>query len=164
MWDLDCAQQTRTRQTARSYPPDLPPQTSPHQMAGQKSWHGGHRKGGHPQRWYPLTESPGYMGRPCRQNTWLPTTKAGIVWRTLSRQMVLWGRRNVSKTCIKDGPRSLSSTWLSSTFQGRTTTNTVAENNSHSARCFNSSVCLFVQTKLYWCEQHCFKYKQDWRG
>ena len=43
------------------------------------------------------------MGRPCRQNTWLPTTKAGIVWRTLSRQMVFCGRRNVSKTCIKDG-------------------------------------------------------------
>ena len=88
MWDLDCVQQTRTRQPAQSYPPELPPQTSPHQMAGQKSWHGGHRKGGHPQRWYPPTESPGYMARPCRQNTWLPTTKAGIVGRTLSRQVV----------------------------------------------------------------------------
>ena len=43
------------------------------------------------------------MGRPCRQNTWLPTTKAGIVWRTLSRQVAFWGRRKVSKTCIKDG-------------------------------------------------------------
>ena len=59
MWDLDCVQQTRTRQPAQSYPPELPPQTSPHQMAGQKSWHGGHRKGGHPQRWHPPTESPG---------------------------------------------------------------------------------------------------------
>ena len=60
-------------------------------------------RAGIPLRWYPPTESPGYMGRPCRQNTWLPTTKAGIVWRTLSRQMVFWGRRKVSKTCIKDG-------------------------------------------------------------
>ena len=103
MWDLDCVQQTSTRQPAQSYPPELPPQTSPHQMARQKSWQGGHRKGGHPQRWHPPTESPDQMGRPCRQNTWLPTTKAGIVWRTLSNRVVFWGRRNVSKTCIKDG-------------------------------------------------------------
>ena len=43
------------------------------------------------------------MGRPHCQNAWLPTTKAGIAWRTPSRQVVFWGRRNVSKTCIKDG-------------------------------------------------------------
>ena len=43
------------------------------------------------------------MGRPCRQNAWLLTTKAGIVWKTPSRQVAFWGRRNVSKTCIIDG-------------------------------------------------------------
>ena len=44
-------------------------------------------------------------------------------------------------------PRSLSSICLSSTFEGRTTTTSgMAENNSHSARCSNSSICLFVQT------------------
>ena len=71
----------------------------------------------------------------------------------------LLGQKKRFKDMHQRRPRS-----LSSTFEGRTTTNTMAENNSHSARSFNSSVCLFVQTKLYWCEQHCFKYKQDMRG
>ena len=137
MWDLDCVQQTRTRQPAQSYPPELPAQTSPHQMAGQKSWHGGHRKGGHPQRWYPLTENPGYMGRPCRQNTWLPTTSRYCRENSVKASGLL-GQKKSFKDMHQRRPRSLSSTWLSSTFEGRTTTNTMAENNSHSAQCFNS--------------------------
>ena len=48
---------------------ELPPQTSPHQMAGQKkSYHGGHIKGQHPARSYPSTERPGQIGRPCLEN------------------------------------------------------------------------------------------------
>ena len=56
----------------------------------------------------------------------------------------LLGQKKRFKDMHQRRPRS-----LSSTFEGRTTTNTMAENNSHSARSFNSSVCLFVQTKLY---------------
>ena len=39
-------------------PLELSLQTSPHQMAGRNSWHGGHRKGLHSQRSHSPTDTP----------------------------------------------------------------------------------------------------------
>ena len=61
----------------------------------------------------------------------------------------LLGQKKRFKDMHQRRPQRLSSTWLSSTFEGQTTS-TMARQQYPWCR-FNSSVCVFVQTKLYWC-------------
>ena len=88
-----------------------------------------------------------YQSRYCRENS--------------AKASGLLGQKKRFKDMHQRRPRSLSSTWLSSTFEQQQIQQprTIAI-----LRDVLIQVTLFVQTKLYWCEQHCFKYKQDWRG
>ena len=72
--------------TTEPFPPQMPPQSSPHPLAGQSPWHGGPETGKLPLHHHHHAQGSTELGRPRLPHARWPHPKAAPLWRTLSRQ------------------------------------------------------------------------------